>query len=337
MAEIVLGIGCSHGPLLSLDAEQWDLRAMADKANKEHAFREGTYTYDQLEKLRRWDHLIEQNKIAVRRDRQRRCQVALNKLSEVLQKTAPDVVVLIGDDQHEWFGDEIQPPITIFHGTEVLNRAFDEEEFATKQPGIAAAAKGHLPPENQMYKVCDKLAEHIIQNAIEDEFDVTTSRLIPFDKRGLPIGITHSVGFIVRRLMNDNPIPMVPILQNTFWPPNQIKPGRCYDFGVSIGRAIRSWESDKRVAIIASGGLSHFVIDEDWDHKMLKAFEENDVETIRNEPNIMFRSGTSETKNWITAVGALSETGFKMDLVDYVACYRSEAGTGNAMGFALWK
>jgi hypothetical protein len=337
MAEIVLGIGCSHGPLLSLEAEQWDLRAMADRANNAHAFRDGTYTYDQLERLRRCDYLIEQNKIEIRKERQARCQTALNTLSDMLTFTKPDVVVLIGDDQHEWFGDEIQPPITIFHGKEVLNRAFDEEEYAKKQPGIAAAAKGHLPPQDEMYKVCSKSAEQIIAGAIEDEFDVTTSRSIPFDRNGLPIGITHSVGFIVRRLMHDVAIPMVPILQNTFWPPNQIKPGRCYDFGVSIGRSIRNWDSDKRVAIIASGGLSHFVIDEEWDRKMLKAFQENDVKTIRDEPNIMFRSGTSETKNWITGVGALSETGFKMDLIDYVPCYRSEAGTGNAMGFAVWR
>ena len=132
MAEIVCCIGCSHGPLLSLEAEQWDLRTLADKANRQHAYRDGTYTYDQLEKLRRWDYLIEQNKIEIRKKHQERCQTALNTLSDVLHFISPDVVVIIGDDQHEWFGDEIQPPITVFHGKEILNSGFDEEEFATK-------------------------------------------------------------------------------------------------------------------------------------------------------------------------------------------------------------
>ena len=36
------------------------------------------------------------------------------------------------------------------------------------------------------------------------------------------------------------------------------------------------------------------------------------------------------------ARGALAATGFKMKLLDYVPCYRSEAGTGNAMAFATW-
>jgi 3-O-methylgallate 3,4-dioxygenase len=51
----------------------------------------------------------------------------------------------------------------------------------------------------------------------------------------------------------------------------------------------------------------------------------------------MFQSGTSETKNWITAAGILSGTKLRMELYDYVPCYRSEAGTGNAMAFATWE
>jgi len=48
MAEIVLGIGSSHGPLLSTPAEQWDLRAKADRANKSHWYRGKTYDFDAL-------------------------------------------------------------------------------------------------------------------------------------------------------------------------------------------------------------------------------------------------------------------------------------------------
>jgi 3-O-methylgallate 3,4-dioxygenase len=35
--------------------------------------------------------------------------------------------------------------------------------------------------------------------------------------------------------------------------------------------------------------------------------------------------------------GALLGSGLRFELVDYVPCYRSEAGTGNAMGFAVWR
>ena len=129
---------------------------------------------------------------------------------------------------------------------------------------------------------------------------------------------------------------MVPILVNTFYPPNQPTPKRCYDFGRSIGRAIHAWDSAARVAVIASGGISHFVVDEEWDHKMLNAFRNGDIATLTSEPNIMFRSGTSETKNWIVAAGILEATSLKMELLDYVPCYRTDAGTGSGMAFATW-
>ena len=52
MADIVLGIGSSHGPLLSTPADQWELRAKADRANKGHWFRGRTYDYETLLKER---------------------------------------------------------------------------------------------------------------------------------------------------------------------------------------------------------------------------------------------------------------------------------------------
>ena len=48
MADIVLGMGASHGPLLSTPPEQWDLRAKADRENKSHWFRGKTYDYESL-------------------------------------------------------------------------------------------------------------------------------------------------------------------------------------------------------------------------------------------------------------------------------------------------
>ena len=36
-------------------------------------------------------------------------------------------------------------------------------------------------------------------------------------------------------------------------------------------------------------------------------------------------------------VGAMREAGFPMKLVDYAPCYRSPAGTGNAMAFMYWQ
>ena len=91
-----------------------------------------------------------------------------------------------------------------------------------------------------------------------------------------------------------------------------------------------------RVAVIASGGLSHFVVDEDLDQKFLAFLGKGDVKGMTTMPETFLQSGTSEFKNWIPVGAIAHDAGLAMDVVDYVPCYRSSAGTGNAMGFVRW-
>ena len=84
----------------------------------------------------------------------------------------------------------------------------------------------------------------------------------------------------------------------------------------------------------ASGGLSHFVIDEDLDHQVLTALRNRDVAALSEIPREKLNSGNSEIRNWIAVAGAVEH--LDMQVVDYVPCYRSPAGTGCAMGFAQW-
>ena len=64
--------------------------------------------------------------------------------------------------------------------------------------------------------------------------------------------------------------------------------------------------------------------------RILEAIRETRLKTK------FYQAGSSEMRNWIALAGALEDTGLKMKLVDYVPCYRSTAGTGNAMGFVEW-
>jgi 3-O-methylgallate 3,4-dioxygenase len=82
--------------------------------------------------------------------------------------------------------------------------------------------------------------------------------------------------------------------------------------------------------------MTHFVLDESFDRELLDAMQRGDAAKLAGIPENMFQAGTSEIKNWIVVAGAMAEAGLKMSLVDYVPCYRSEAGTGSAMGFARW-
>ncbi len=102
-------------------------------------------------------------------------------------------------------------------------------------------------------------------------------------------------------------------------------------------RAIKSWSSDARVALIASGGLTHFVIDEAVDNAVMDALRRRSIASVAALGEPIFQAGTSEIKNWVPVAGAMADLGLEPTVVNYVPCYRSSAGTGNAMGFVYWR
>jgi hypothetical protein len=165
-------------------------------------------------------------------------------------------------------------------------------------------------------------------------FDVAHSNKLPKGRRGDTIG--HAFNFAYRRLMNNEVIPNVPIFVNTYYPPNQPTMKRCWDFGVALRRAIEEWEGNTRVAVIATGGLSHFVVEEDLDLHIIEGLKEGTPDKLTDTPNNHFNSGTSEIRNWVILAGAVAGNGLQMSLVDYVPCYRSVAGTGFGGAFAEW-
>ena len=148
--------------------------------------------------------------------------------------------------------------------------------------------------------------------------------------------VPHAYGFVYRQIMSDNPPPTVPVFMNTFYPPNQPSMPRAIQFGKSLFEAIKAWDSDKRVAIISSGGLSHFVCDEELDQKFLGLFANYDLDGLAKINERSYQSGTSEVKLYVPILWAMSQLGCKMQLADYVPCYRTEAGTGEGFGFMYW-
>jgi hypothetical protein len=127
----------------------------------------------------------------------------------------------------------------------------------------------------------------------------------------------------------------VPVALNTYFPPNQPRPKRCYDLGKAIRKAVQNSKGSERVGILASGGLSHFTVDEKLDRGVLDALKRSDGEALALLPVQKLNSGSSEIRNWIALAGAAGH--LKNVWQEYVPCYRSAAGTGCGMGFALWK
>jgi aromatic ring-opening dioxygenase catalytic subunit (LigB family) len=149
------------------------------------------------------------------------------------------------------------------------------------------------------------------------------------------IGVGHAFSFLYRRLLPGSKVPMVPVMVNTYYPPNQPTPRRCYALGQAVRRAIDSWKSDKRVALVASGGLSHVVIDEEIDAMAIDGLKNKKPETLFSLPREKLKGGTSEILNWVALAGAMEDR--ELEYLQYVTTYRSPAATGCGMGFAYWQ
>lgn len=336
MAEIVLGAWTTHGPTLSTTPEQWLLRLPADKAREDHPFRGKLYDFPGLVELRKNEDLGAKATLEERTQRSQSCRAAIDRMADIFEAARVDVAVIFGNDQHEVFLDSLIPALTVFNGDTIWNEPSSEEQAAKSPPGIHASEWGHKPSAYTEYPGHPELANRIIAQAVADGFDVARSSKLPEHPGNWHSGIGHAFGFVYRQIMRDRPVANVPLFANTFFPPNQPPAKRCFAFGQAVSRAIRSWDSDARVAVFGSGGMSHFVIDEAFDSVVIKAIEERDAETLCSIGEEYFQSGTSELKNWIAAAGCLFETDLAGDLVDYVPCYRSEAGTGTANGWIAW-
>jgi hypothetical protein len=265
----------------------------------------------------------------VLRARHEATQAAIGQLAAALVKEALDALIVIGDDQSEWFTPDNQPALCIYWGEAVENLP----------PPIES-----LPPlrrlsywgwygdgANRAFPVDASLARHLVETLTRaHDFDVAHVRRQP---RHGPFG--HAWGFVHQRLMGDRLVPIVPILLNTYYPPNQPTPRRCHALGRAIRQAVEAWPMDRRVGVAASGGLSHFFVDEELDRHVLDMLAKKDADALAALPLHKIESGSSEIRTWIAAAGAVEH--LEMQLVDYVPCFRSEAGSGVGMAFAIWR
>ena len=104
------------------------------------------------------------------------------------------------------------------------------------------------------YPVHADLAMHLIERLMDDGFDIAGSQRLPEGE-----GEGHAIAYVHRRVMDaTKPVPVVPVFLNTYFPPNQPRPRRCYEFGQAVRKAVESFPGNLRVGVLASGGLEPF-------------------------------------------------------------------------------
>jgi 2,3-dihydroxyphenylpropionate 1,2-dioxygenase len=159
-------------------------------------------------------------------------RAGLAEAAEVLREARPDVAVIVGPNHFRGFWLDLMPAFTIGIG-DVLGA------------GEHGTPSGPLPTD-------PGFARAVLADLVDDDFDVAFSARLTIDH-----GITHAVQY----LLGDDPVPIMPIVVNTFAHPLP-RLRRCLALGRSLARALA--RSDRRVAVIASGGLSHALPFPDW-------------------------------------------------------------------------
>ncbi|HXW88153.1 MAG TPA: hypothetical protein VEJ42_07825 [Streptosporangiaceae bacterium] len=329
MADIVLGVASSHTPQLSSGVDMWPDHADRDRRQPQLLGKDGAYHgYDEILAAAEpgMERELDQ---AVWEAKYRRCQDAVAVLAEQLAKAEPDIAVIIGDDQRELFLDDGIPALACFAGDQLVDFPPDDEARARMPRGIRAASWAVHADHAELHPVSAPLSRHVAEQLVGADFDV-----LLFTQQPAGRSLGHAFTFPRYRLGLPATTPIVPIFINTYYQPNVPSAARCYALGQVLRRAVESWDSPARVAVIASGGLTHFVIDEELDRRVLSGITDRDPGRLRSLTRAQLRSGNSEILNWVAAAGALE--GLAATAIDYVPGYRSPAGTGTGMAFAYW-
>jgi hypothetical protein len=328
MAKVVMGIGSSHSPALLMKPSGWLARGETDDQTimALHDFDGARIKYEDL-LVKTSPAVMKELDPDVLERRHLANEAAIAKITEVLDGCDPDIVLIIGDDHKEVYQEENMPALAVYWG---------ETLPYIPQGSMKWKYDPALKPDfwywqdHREYPVASEFARRLIGDLMDRDFDPAHSKYYLPEQ-----GMSHSYGYVYRRIMTDKVYPIIPVNINTYYPPNQITPQRAFAVGQAIREAVESWPEDLRVVVMATGGLSHFVVDEEFDRAFLDVMASGTVEGHAALPLEKLQSGNSELRCWSALAGAVQDK--SMTLIDYVPCYRSPAGTGCAMAFAYWE
>ncbi len=330
MAKLAAAFGSSHSIMLVSQREDWQHGfRVIDTKNPHYYDKRGDKTdYDALLAAAPPDSeaMVTPEKMSARFDA---AQAAMDELGRRIREARLDVLLIVGDDQTELFRTTNNPAFAIYYGATIRNTA--REPAAPGDNWVKSARMWrHEPEVDREYPVKRDLAEWLIRQLCERDFDITAMDGL---ERGQFEG--HAFQFVHRRLFKDYELPVIPVILNTFDPPNQPTPRRCVALGRALRELIAAWPEDIRVGVIASGGLSHFVVDEELDRKIIQAIRDKDSATLAALDPKQLQAGSSEIRNWLV-VGEMARD-LDLEWIEYVPGYRTPALTGTGLAFAAWK
>jgi Catalytic LigB subunit of aromatic ring-opening dioxygenase len=327
MAKLAAAFGSSHSVMLTATLEDWLTRFRESDLRMpyyDHAGNPCTFA-DVL--ARAPADAAERIAPAAITERFEAVQAAMGRLRDEIASARLDALVIVGDDQHELFHDQHMPSIGIYHGPTIRNAPRGP---VAPDDWYRRAQMGRLEDGCEAHYPCHQpFALHLIAGLIAREFDVSAvAGLADGQYEG------HAYSFVHRKYLQGTGLPIVPIFLNTYNPPNQPLPRRCVRLGAALRELVARYPGDLRVGLLASGGLSHFVVEEALDRAVIDALRRKDVEFLAGLDPRRLKAGSSEIRNWI-AVGAAA-VDLDLTWISYTPAYRTPALTGTGLAFARW-
>ncbi|MEO3869511.1 class III extradiol dioxygenase subunit beta [Nonomuraea sp. B12E4] len=206
----------------------------------------------------------------------------------------PDVAVIVYNDHANAVGMDLVPTFGI--GTAEFYEVADEGWGRRPVPRVTGA------PE---------LSAYLVGELVDDEFDIATFHRLDVDH-----GLTVPLSVYCPDPGAAWPCAVVPILVNVIQYP-QPTAARCHALGKALGRAIRSFPQDLKVAVFGTGGMSHQLagaraglINPEFDRMFLQAIEsEPEKLAALTREDYIREAGTEgiELIMWLVMRGALSD------------------------------
>ena len=191
--------------------------------------------------------------------------------------------------------------------------------FLNNLPAICIGAAEQYPTPVEHWLKADKrvlpgdanLGAYVLTKALQSDFDPALSMELTLD---------HGVLTPLELAGVAQDIPLVPILFNCVQPPLPTM-RRCYQFGKWLGKALRAYESVERIAVLATGGISHDIatprmgmVNEKFDRELLRLLEAADAEgAVRFATDHVNEAGNGaeEIRMWLAVMGCAAGRPFR--------------------------
>jgi hypothetical protein len=305
MGKLIAAMASSHAYAF-LEPKVWDQRREFTRSNYKRRF--GVEPPDQPQ--------VAEETLEANEARYRKIRDGLNFLRAKIHALRPDILLVVGDDQNENFLENNLPQFSIYLGKEL----------------VAANRDGRT---GETYRCDSEAAWTLLEQCVEAGIDLAYSTEFP--KNHL---ISHAHREPLEYLQIDGGVSIVPIFINAIHVPAPT-PSRCYQFGAALKKAIGLLPADKRVAVYASGGLSHFSAGYPWNHykgpctlgSICQDFDRKLIDWMQNgqgrqladltNPDLI-QNGEIELRQWITLMGMIGAR--KPELLAYEPFYRGLLG-----------